>query len=154
MTYLAGEARRELLDTVAAAIAHLAAALADLGAAYELLDERAADRLEDELFGPVQHAYGRARRTHTGFAGRAGLAEETFPAAAGEGPAGGTTARELLQRAMEGVARADMTLSALQDSMAPVEVGDPELRRGLAEVRELLGPLPGRAREFVRVLGR
>jgi hypothetical protein len=38
--------------------------------------------------------------------------------------------------------------------MMPVEVGDPELRAGLAEVRELLGAVPGRAREFVRTLGR
>jgi hypothetical protein len=38
--------------------------------------------------------------------------------------------------------------------MMPVEVGDPELRAGLAEVRELLGEVPTRAREFVRTLGR
>ena len=36
----------------------------------------------------------------------------------------------------------------------PVEVGDAELRAGLAEVRVLLGQLPGRARQFVRELGR
>ena len=36
----------------------------------------------------------------------------------------------------------------------PVEVGDPELRAGLAEVRELVGDLRGRARELVRTLGR
>jgi hypothetical protein len=38
--------------------------------------------------------------------------------------------------------------------MLPVEVGDPELRAGLAEVRELLGGLRARARELVRTLGR
>jgi hypothetical protein len=38
--------------------------------------------------------------------------------------------------------------------MMPVEVGDPELRAGLAEVRELLGDVRARAREFVRTLGR
>ena len=38
--------------------------------------------------------------------------------------------------------------------MAPIEVGDAELRDGLREVRELLAPLRGRAREFVRTLGR
>jgi len=38
--------------------------------------------------------------------------------------------------------------------MRPVEVGDTELRAGLAEVRELIGVLPDRAREFVRRLGR
>jgi hypothetical protein len=36
----------------------------------------------------------------------------------------------------------------------PVEVGDPELRAGLAEVRELLGDVRSRAREFTRTLGR
>jgi hypothetical protein len=38
--------------------------------------------------------------------------------------------------------------------MAPVEVGDAELRDGLREVRELLGRLDGRSREFIRTLGR
>ena len=38
--------------------------------------------------------------------------------------------------------------------MLPVEVGDRELRAGIAEVRELLGGLRGRARELVRTLGR
>jgi hypothetical protein len=36
----------------------------------------------------------------------------------------------------------------------PVEVGVPELRAGLAEVRELVGDLRGRARQLVRTLGR
>jgi hypothetical protein len=38
--------------------------------------------------------------------------------------------------------------------MLPIEAGDPELRVGLAEVRELLDQVPGRAREFLRTLGR
>jgi hypothetical protein len=38
--------------------------------------------------------------------------------------------------------------------MLPVEVGDPELRAGLAEVRVLLDDLTSRSREFVRTLGR
>ena len=38
--------------------------------------------------------------------------------------------------------------------MLPVEVGDPELRSGLSRVRELIAPLPDRARNLVRVLGR
>lgn len=52
------------------------------------------------------------------------------------------------------MAEADTELSELQDSMMPVEVGDAELRAGLAEVRELLADLPARAREFTRTLGR
>jgi hypothetical protein len=38
--------------------------------------------------------------------------------------------------------------------MAPVEVGDAELRDGLREVRELIGQLSASARDFVRTLGR
>ena len=59
-----------------------------------------------------------------------------------------------MDNAVDSVAEADAVLSELQDSMMPVEVGDPELRAGLAEVRELLGEVRGRAREFVRTLGR
>ena len=36
----------------------------------------------------------------------------------------------------------------------PVEVGDAELRAGLADVREQIGGLAGRARELIRTLGR
>ena len=38
--------------------------------------------------------------------------------------------------------------------MLPVESGDADLRSGLSEMRELLAPVPGNAREFVRTLGR
>jgi hypothetical protein len=38
--------------------------------------------------------------------------------------------------------------------MLPVEVGDPELRAGLAEVRGLVGDVRSRARALVRTLGR
>ncbi len=51
-------------------------------------------------------------------------------------------------------ARADETLSTLQDSMLPVEVGDPELRAGLAEVRVGLAEVEGHARDFLRTFGR
>ena len=43
MTYVAAEARQQLLDTLAEATDALARALAALGAAYELLDERAVE---------------------------------------------------------------------------------------------------------------
>ena len=115
-------------------------ALAALSGAYELLDERTADRLEDELFGPVQVAYGRARRTHTAFAERYGLPTRTFSPAVQGAPSHGV--RGFLDMAVESVAGADDTLAELQDSMLPVEVGDAELRAGLAEVRELVGALP------------
>ena len=56
MAYTEAEARQDLLDTFAGAIDSIAVALAALGAAHEQLDEVNADRLEAELFGPVQRA--------------------------------------------------------------------------------------------------
>jgi hypothetical protein len=38
--------------------------------------------------------------------------------------------------------------------MLPVEVGDPPLRAGLAQVRVLLGDIRRRTREIIRTLGR
>jgi hypothetical protein len=150
MAYRAADARQEILDQTATATDHLGAALAALGAAYEALDEATADRLEDELFRPVQVAYGRARRTHDDFAARSGLATRAF-----EQPAAGhRSAREQIDRAVGEARAADDTLSTLQDSMLPVEVGDPELRAGLADVRDHLGAVAQNARELTRILGR
>jgi len=59
-----------------------------------------------------------------------------------------------LERALEAIAEADGVLTDLQDSLRPVEVGDPELRAGLAEVRALLGDLPERANRFLSTFGR
>jgi hypothetical protein len=152
MAYSTAEARQQLLDDIAAAVEELGVALAALTEAYDHLDERMADRMEEELFRPVQVAYGRARRTHTGFAERVGLPTRTFtPAAHGRPTA---SSRELLDTAVEAIAESDHLLTEVQDSMMPVEVGDAELRAGLAQVRELVGPLTGRAREITRVLGR
>jgi hypothetical protein len=152
MAYVAREARQELLDDIAAAIDRLAVALATLGAAYEQLDDHTADRLEDTLFRPAQTAYGRARRTHGGFAVRHGLPGRAFEPASAGAPSQG--ARALIDRAVEAIAESDTILAELQDSMRPVEVGDAELRAGLAAVRELLAPLPDRARDLTRTLGR
>jgi hypothetical protein len=152
MAYVAREAREELLATVAEATDDIGRALAALAAAYEQLDERSADRLEQELFRPVQVAYGRARRTYAGFAERHGLPGRTFEPASAGPPSQGV--KGFLDRALDAVAAADSTLAELQDSMRPVEVGDAELRAGLAEVRELVGDLRLRGREFLRTFGR
>lgn len=152
MAYSDAEARQELLDAVAATADRIGAALAALGAAYEQLDEQSADRLEEHLFRPVQAAYGRAKRTHAAFAGRHGLPARSFQPAGV--PAASRGVRGLLEDAVDAVAGADDALAGLQDSMRPVEVGDPELRAGLAEVRDMVGGLRTGAREFVRVLGR
>jgi len=152
MAYTTAEARQQLLEDVARAIDEIGVALAALGAAYELLDERSADQLEEELFRPVQVAYGRAKRTYAGFAERHGLTGRAFePSTAGRPSQG---APSFLETAVEAVEEADHLLVEIQDSMMPVEVGDAELRAGLAEARALVEPLRGRARELTRVLGR
>jgi hypothetical protein len=152
MTYSSAEARQQLLDALASATDELGLGVAALSAAYEQLDERSGDRLEEELFRPVQLAYGRARRTHAGFASRSGLPSRTFEPAAAGLPSTGV--KGLIENATEAVARADAALAELQDSMLPVEVGDAELREGLQEIRELVGRVRGQARDFVRTLGR
>jgi hypothetical protein len=152
VAYLAGEARQELLDTLGAATDEIAVALAALADAYEQLGTAPADRLEEELFAPVQAAYGRAKGTYVGFARRHGLPERAFASAPPGLPSTGV--RGFVDAAVASVDEADAALAELQDSMMPVEVGDPELRAGLAEVRELLGDVRVRAREFIRTLGR
>ena len=152
MTYESAEARQELLDTIGDAAEDIGAALAALGEAYEQLDERNADRLEEELFRPIQSAYSRATRTYSGFAERHGLVTRAFDQAVAGVPSTGV--KGFIEAAVEAVERADGDLVELQDSMRPVEVGDPELRAGLGEVRELLGGVRAHAREFVRTFGR
>ena len=152
MAYITQEARGELLDAIAAATDDLGVALAALGAAYERLDEQTGDRLEEELFRPVQAAYGRAKQTHVGFAERHGLPGRTFSPATSGPPSTGV--RGFLDSAVDSASEADAVLAELQDSMMPVEVGDPELRVGLSEVREHLSDVRVRAREFTRTLGR
>lgn len=152
MAYTEAEARQDLLDTFAGAIDSIAVALAALGAAYEQLDEVNADRLEAELFGPVQRAYGRAKTAHAQFAARHGVHGREFLTASPGVPSIG--AQGFIDDAVDAVARADAELSELQDSSLPTEVGDVELRRALAEVRELLGDVRRRARELGRTLGR
>jgi len=153
MAYVTQEARQELLETIGEAVGELAGAIATLGAAYEQLDEAGADRLEENLFRPVQLAYGRAQRTATGFADRHGLTARPAEAPGSAGLAS-QGVRSFVERALENVEEADRILIDLQDSMRPVEVGDAELRAGLAGVRELLERLPDATQGFLRTLGR
>ena len=152
MAYSTAEARQQLLDDLAQVVDELGLALAALGDAYEALDEQSADRMEEQLFRPVQVTYGRAQRTHAAFAERHGLPARTFASpAAGRV---GQDARGLLDAALEAIGEADHLLVEIQDSMMPVEVGDAELRAELAGLRELVGPLPGRGAALLRTLGR
>jgi hypothetical protein len=152
VSFTVAEGRQEILDQLAGAIALLATAVAALTGAYERLDEQRSDALEEELFRPAQLAYGRARRTYNEFADRSGLERTTFP----EGSAGPEhqNAIAMIGRATEAAQRADHAIAELQDSMLPVEVGDQELRAGLSETRSLIDPVPSRAQQFVRTVGR
>lgn len=152
MAYTTAEGRRQLLDSLAEATDEIGFALAALGAAYEQVDEQMGDRLEEQLFRPVQLAWGRARRTHSSFAERSGLEDRAFVQPSAGLPSHG--ARGFIDEAVEALGAADTALSTLQDSMLPVEVGDAEVRAGITEVRELVGGLRARARELLRTLGR
>jgi len=151
MAYVTAEARQELLDTVARATDEIGGALAALTEAYEQVDDRTGDRLEEELFKPVQRAYASARRTHESFAQRVELPTRTFTPPASHAP---RAPQKAVEDAIEAVQEADEILIELQDSLAPVEVGDPELRAGLQDVRKLLIEADQRSVGFLRVLGR
>ena len=152
MAYTTAEGREQVLSDLAVAVDQIADALARLGEAYEQLDETHADVLEEQLFRPVQSAYGRAVRTHTDFASRSGLRPRSF---APHSPGlQSQTVQDLIERAADAVQDADQSIAELQDSMLPVEVGDTELRAGLSGVRETLSAVPVRARALVRTVGR
>ncbi|MDQ6836563.1 MAG: hypothetical protein M3016_10295 [Actinomycetota bacterium] len=152
MTYSTADARQKVLNDIAIATEQIAVALAALGEAYEQLDERAADVLEEQLFRPVQQAYGRVQRTHAEFAARSGLPGRSF-AAQTPGPQS-QSVQALIERAVFASGEADQTIAELQDSMLPVEVGDTELRAGLAAAREALAAVAIRARALTRTVGR
>ena len=152
MAYSAADGRTQLLDTLADATDELGLALAALGEAYEQLDEHAGDVLEEQLFRPVQLAYGRASRAHGQFAARHGHEGRTFEARSAGLPSLG--AKGFVESAVEAIREADGTLATLQDSLLPVEVGDAQIRAELADLREIMGHLPQQARELLRTFGR
>ena len=141
-----------MLDEIAAAADELAVALAALGEAYEALDEDAADAMEQAVFRPVQAALGAIKRTHAEFAQRYSLPERRFAPA---GPGSHTAdPRVYVERALQASEDAEQRLAELQDSMRPVEVGDPQLRAGLSEARTLLADVPARGARLLRGVGR
>jgi hypothetical protein len=144
--------REQIVGALAVATERISLATAALGLAYEQLDETTAGRLEADLFRPVQRALATAKRTNAGFAQRFGME----PPAAGTPSAGAASqgAKQLVENAVAALADASRDLAELQDSMLPIEVGDAELRFGLAETRELVDAVPASAREFLRTLGR
>jgi hypothetical protein len=150
--YTTAAGQQQLLDTVAQAAERLGLALAALGELYEHLDELSAERMEEQLFAPVRLAYGRARRAHTTFAERHGLSSRALAPAPAVAP--GHSVKNLVEDAVSTVSGADRLLAELQDSMLPIEVGDPQVRADLEQVRTLIDGLGVRARALERTLGR
>ena len=146
------EAQEQILGDLQSAIEALDLAVACIGEAYEHLDEESQDRLDSTLFRPVQKAYGQAKKTQDRFARQTGVAtldpEPSGPGLSSQG------AQSFIEQAVEAAALADTSISDLQDSMLPIEFGDPELRQSLANIREPLAGVPTAAREFLRTLGR
>jgi hypothetical protein len=62
--------------------------------------------------------------------------------------------RRYIERAVEAAEAADRQIAELQDSMLPVDVGDSEVRAGLAETRTLIAEVPAQGRRLLRTLGR
>ena len=152
LAYTNLEGREGLLEALAESAELVGAALEYLGAAHERLDDQSAERLEEQLFGSVQRAYAGARRAYTGFASRHGLAVRSFDEPAV--PPGSLKGGELIEMAASEAEGADEMLAGLQDDQRLIEVGDVELRSGVADVRQAIGPVPLRAREMLRTLGR
>src|ERR1700686_4872967 len=118
MAYTTAEGREKVLSDLAVATEQIADALACLGEAYEQLDETTADTLEEQLFRPVQLAYGRAQRTHAEFAARSSLPGRAFTA---HSPGlQSQSVRALIERAADAAHDADQSIAELQDSMLPV----------------------------------
>ncbi len=151
VTYTAQSGRVQILNDVATSADQLGAALAMLGEVYERLDDHNAELMEEQLFRPLQAAYGQLKRTHAEFATGHGLDRYEFAAPTVRLP---EAARAGIEHAVDAVRSADDTLASLQDSMLPVDVGDQELRAGLSRARTLLGPFPGQAAALIRTLGR
>jgi hypothetical protein len=152
MAYHSEDARKQLLEDVADAADQLAIAISCLTEAYEALDEDTADRLEEQMFRPVQAAYGRAQRTYTEFAGRYKLDDRSFESRSpGQHSA---DPKSYIERAVEAAQAADQRIAELQDSMLPVDVGDTEVRAGLSETRALIADVPARGRQLLRIFGR
>lgn len=152
MAFTTAEARDRIIGDLEAAEEELGVALAALGEAFELLAEGSADRLESELFRPVQKAYARTKRTRVAFAER--VAQDTDePETRPLGPPS-QGAKGFVGQAATAASQADLILSELQDSMMPVEGGDAELRANLSEIRELIGQVGSSSRSFLATLGR
>lgn len=146
------ESHERIVGDLGAAAEQLALAVACLGEAYEQLSVMAADRMEADIYAPVQRALGRTKRTRSQFAERVG--REASPIADPQTGRSSQGAKVFIERAAGATTQAGGLIADLQDTGMAIESGDAELRAGLSEIRDLLAPVPAQAREFLRTLGR
>jgi hypothetical protein len=146
------ESRSQLLAALAAQTERLGRAVAQVAEAYDHLDERTAERLEEGLFKPLQRAYGRAQRAVREYAASQGLPQPTLNQAPPPLPAVGV--RELVARALSELEEADLGLVAIQDDELYPELSDPPLRAALGEVRSALAGCLQAGRELIKEFGR
>ena len=151
MSYTTESGRQQILEDAAAAAYPLNSALAAVAEIFEQLDEPTADRMEAIVFKPLQGGYGLLRRTLTDFAARSGLEPPQFYEPPVALPSG---AHAVLEHISEWAGEADQIIAELQDSLLPVEVGDPELRAGLSGTRTQIASVPHAVVELLRTLGR
>ena len=152
MAFTTREAHEQIVAELGWAVGQIALAAECLGEAYERLDVPTADRLEDELYRPLQRGFGRAKRTLVQFAGKVGLEpDEGEPSDANVSR---LTVKETIERSVALAADGAQRIAELQDSDMAIAAGDAELRAGLAETRRLLAELSSRAPAFLRTLGR
>ena len=153
MTYTSDEGRRELLGATAEAADTIGVALAALGAAYELVDD---DTARSAGVGAVRAGAGGVRAGEAGHArvrGAARAAASAF-AVADAGRAFGAARAATSSRRSRRSSTPTTSSPSCRTRCCPVEVGDPELRAALADVRTRLGEVPVRAAELLRTLGR
>jgi hypothetical protein len=146
------EARTRIIEELGVATTQIGLSMAALAAAHELLDDASADRLDGELFRPLRRAYAQAKRARSGFGERHGLAAPEPEVESPGLPSQGV--KSLVERAAVAAGEGSRLIAELQDSMLPIEAGDPELRAALAETRELVDGLALPAQSFLRTLGR
>ena len=151
MSYTTGSGRQQILEDAAAAAYPLNSALAAIAEIFDHLDEPTADRMEAIVFKPLQGGYGLLRRTLTEFATRSGLEPPQFYEPPVALP---SSAHAVLEHISEWAGEADQIIAELQDTLLPVEVGDPELRAGLSGTRTQIAKVPSAVVELLRTLGR
>ena len=152
MAFTTREAHEQIVNELGWAVGQIALASECLSDAYEELDVTTADRLEEELYRPLQRAFGRAKRTLVDFAAQTGLEpSEGEPDSAGPPR---LTVKQKIERALALAADGGQRIAELQDSDMAIASANAELRAGLAETRRLLAELCSRGPSFLRSFGR